>query len=176
MRVSDFAKKYHLSEQAVRGRIKRAGYSLEDLRQPGSNQFSPEGEQIVSELFGDLAAAPAAAPEAPARGSGRGKGKSQASGSGEKLALIRAERDELKIRTAAAESLAAERQKTIDFLQQQIREKDSTIAGLVAAAAVRAALPEPQATQPTEQPGKRKKSILERMLECIQKRKRHSEI
>ena len=85
LRVSDFAKKYHLSEQAVRGRIKRAGYSLEDLRQPGSNQFSPEGEQVVSELFGDLAAAP----EAPARGSGRGKGKSQASGSGEKLALIR---------------------------------------------------------------------------------------
>lgn len=137
LRIADFAKKYHVSEQAIRNRIRRAGYSLDDLRQPGNNQFTNEGEQIVKGLFEKE-------PAAPAKGSAKGKDGSQdGKGSGNALALIRAERDELKIRTATAETLAEERQKTIVFLQEQIREKDATISKLAAAAAVKAALPEP---------------------------------
>ena len=142
MRIADYAKKYHVSEQAIRGRIKRAGYTLEDLRQPGTNHFSAEGEQIITGLFEKEPAA------APAQGSRKGKGGSRAAGSGGTLAVIRAERDELKIRAAAAETLAAERDKTIKFLQEQIKEKDATISMLAAAAgAMRAALPEPEKEQ-----------------------------
>ena len=146
MRIADYAKKYHLTEQAIRGRIKRAGFTLEDLRQPGTNHFSAEGERIIEDLFSKEPAA------APAQGSRKGKGGSQggsrAAGSGGTLAVIRAERDELKIRAAAAETLAAERDKTIKFLQEQIKEKDATISMLAAAAgAMRAALPEPEKEQ-----------------------------
>ena len=137
LRIADFAKKYHVSEQAIRNRIRRAGYALDDLRQPGNNHFTTEGEQIVKGLFEKE-------PAAPAKGAAKGKdGNQGGKGSGNALALIRAERDELKIRTATAETLAEERQKTIAFLQEQIREKDATISKLAAAAAVKAALPEP---------------------------------
>lgn len=143
MRIADYAKKYHVSEQAIRGRIKRAGYTLEDLRKPGTNHFTAEGEQIIEDLFSKEPAEPAA------HGSGKGKGGNQggsrAAGSGGTLAVIRAERDELKIRAAAAETLAAERENTIKFLKEQIKEKDETISKLAAVAAVRAAaLPEPE--------------------------------
>ena len=146
MRIADYAKKYHLTEQAIRGRIKRAGYTLADLRQPGSGHFTPEGEQIITALFDREPAA------AQANGSRKGKestqGGSRAAGSGGTLAVIRAERDELKIRATAAETLAAERDKTIKFLQEQIKEKDATISMLAAAAgAMRAALPEPEKEQ-----------------------------
>lgn len=145
MRIADYAKKYHVSEQAIRGRIKRAGYTLEDLRQPGTNHFSAEGEHIITGLFEKEPAA------APGKDRGKGKGGTQdgnrtagTAGAGGTLAVIRAERDELRTRAAAAETLAAEREKTIQFLQEQIREKDSQIATLAAAAgALRAALPEP---------------------------------
>lgn len=154
MRISDYARKYHLSEQAIRGRIKRAGYTLEDLRQPGTNHFSEEGEQIIDDLFSKEQ------PAEPAKGSGKGKGSTQggtqAAGSSGTLAIIRAERDELKIRAAAAETLAAERENTIKFLQEQIREKDETISKLATAAgALRAALPEP-----AQEPSKEKRSWL----------------
>lgn len=156
MRIADYAKKYHLTEQAVRGRIKRAGYTLADLRQPGSGHFTPEGEQIITALFDREPAA------APANGSRKGKESTQdgsrAAGSGGTLAVIRAERDELRTRAAAAETLAAEREKTIQFLQEQIREKDTQIATLATAAgALRAALPDPAAEKRAWFPWFRKK-------------------
>lgn len=139
MTLTEIAKEYHVSAQAIRNRVQRAGYTLDAIRQPGTNHISAEGERIIKELF---TAAPAA------HGSGKGKGSNQggsrAAGSGGTLAVIRAERDELKIRAATAETLAAERENTIKFLQEQIREKDETISKLAAAAAVRAALPEPE--------------------------------
>lgn len=152
MRISDYARKYHLTEQAIRGRIKRAGYTLEDLRQPGTNHFSEEGERIIDNLFSKEQAAE------QAKGSGKGKestqGGSRAARSGGALAIIRAERDELKIRAAAAETLAAEREKTIKFLQEQLREKDETISKLATAAgALRAALPEPAPEQAEQKRG-----------------------
>lgn len=140
MTLTEIAKEYHVSAQAVRNRIQRAGYSLEGIRQPGSNQLSADGERIIKELF---TAAPAA--RQPAKGKNGNKDGSKAAGSGNALADIRAERDELKIRTATAETLAEERQKTILFLQEQIREKDAQISKLAAAAAVKAALPAPEA-------------------------------
>jgi len=138
LRVADYAKKYHLTEQAIRSRIKRAGYTLSDLRQPGSNHFSQDGEKVIEELFNKPEPE-----ETKAKGTSQGKTGTRAAGSADKLAVIRAERDELKLRTATAETLAAERQKTIDILLEQIREKDETINNLVAAAALRAALPAP---------------------------------
>lgn len=138
MTLTEIAKEYHVSPQAIRNRIQRAGYTLEQIRQPGGNQISAEGERIIKEVF---AAAPAA------RKQGKGKNTTPATGSGNALAVIRAERDELKIRTATAETLAAERQKTIEFLKEQIHEKDVTISKLAAAAAVKAALPEPAPAQ-----------------------------
>ena len=139
MRVADYAKKYHLTEQAIRSRIKRAGYTLSDLRQPGSNHLSQDGEKVIEELFNKPEPEKTAA-----QGTSQGKtGSTRAAGSADKLAVIRAERDELKLRTATAETLAAERQKTIDILLEQIREKDEAINNLVAAAALRAALPAP---------------------------------
>ena len=144
MRIADYAKKYHVSEQAVRGRIKRAGYALDDLRKPGTNHFTAEGEKIIDDLFSREPA------EAPANGSEKGKGGSRAAGSGGTLAVIRAERDDLRIRAAAAETLAAERENMITFLKEQIKEKDETISKLAAAAAVRAALPEPEPAPPTD--------------------------
>ena len=134
MTLTELAKEHHVSAQAIRNRIQRAGYSLDEIRQPGSNQISADGERIIKELF---TAAPAA------RKAGKGNQGGKASGSGNALAVIRAERDELKIRTATAETLAEERQKTIDILLEQIREKDATISKLAATAAVKAALPEP---------------------------------
>lgn len=134
MTLTELAKEHHVSAQAIRNRIQRAGYSLDEIRQPGSNQISADGERIIKELF---TAAPAA------RKAGKGNQGGKAAGSGNALAVIRAERDELKIRTATAETLAEERQKTIDILLEQIREKDATISKLAAAAAVKAALPEP---------------------------------
>ena len=138
MTLTEIAKEYHVSAQAIRNRIQRAGYSLDEIRQPGSNQISADGERIIKELF---TAAPAA--RKAGKGNQGGSQGGKAAGSGSALAVIRAERDELKIRTATAETLAEERQKTIDILLEQIREKDATISKLAAAAAVKAALPEP---------------------------------
>ena len=142
MTLTEIAKEYHVSAQAIRNRIQRAGYSLDEIRQPGSNQISADGERIIKELF---TAAPAArkAGKGNQGGSQGGSQGGKAAGSGSALAVIRAERDELKIRTATAETLAEERQKTIDILLEQIRDKDATISTLAAAAAVKAALPEP---------------------------------
>lgn len=151
MRIADIAKKYHISEQAVRGRIKRAGYNLGDLRQPDSAHLSAEGEKVISEIFSRESAA------AAAKGSVKGKGSTgnRSPGSADTMAIIRAERDEMKIRAATAETLAAEREKTIAFLQAQIREKDAQISALAAAAgAMRAALPEPE-------PVKRRKNLFD---------------
>lgn len=143
LRIADFAKKYHVSEQAVRGRIKRAGYTLEDLRQPGSAHLSEEGEKVVSALFDTEKGAPSR------KGKGSGQDGTRAAGAGGPLAIIRAERDELRTRAAAAETLAQERESTIKFLQDQIREKDEVISKLAAAAgALRAALPDPGAEEP----------------------------
>lgn len=144
MRIADYARKYHISEQAIRARIKRAGYTLDELRQPGSGHFTADGEKVITALF--------TREPTPATGSGKGKGGSKATGSGGTLAVIRAERDELRTRAAAAETLAAEREKTIQFLQEQIREKDAQISTLAAAAgALRAALPDPD-KKPAEEP------------------------
>lgn len=140
--LSDIAKEYHVSAQAIRNRLQRAGYSLESIREPGTNQITADGERIIKELF-------TAAPTGKKTGK-KSKGSStvgNGSGSGGQLAVIRAERDELKIRTATAETLAEERRKTIEFLQEQIREKDATISKLAAAAAVKAALPAPDPAQ-----------------------------
>lgn len=165
MRIADYAKKYHVSEQAIRGRIKRAGYTLEDLRQPGTNHFSAEGEQIITGLFEKEPAAD------PGKDRGKGKGGTQGgnrtagtAGAGGTLAVIRAERDELKVRAAAAETLAAERENTIKFLQEQIREKDATISMLAAATgAMRAALPEPE-------PDEKKVGFFRRMKNIFSKK------
>lgn len=146
--LTELAKNYHVSAQALRNRVQRAGYSLDEIREPGSNKLSAKGERIIKELF---AAAPANKKQA--KGSTEGKDGNQggkATGSGNALAVIRAERDELKIRTATAETLAEERKRTIEFLQEQIRQKDETISKLAAAAAVKAALPEPA---PAQDPG-----------------------
>ena len=142
MTLSDIAKEYHVSAQAIRNRLQRAGYSLDAIREPGTNQISADGERIIKELF---TAAPAGKKTGKKSQDGSTGGKG--SGSGSQLAIIRAERDELKIRTATAETLAAERQKTIDILMEQIREKDATISKLAAAAAVKAALPVPDPAQ-----------------------------
>ena len=150
MTLTEIAKKYHVSPQAVRNRIQRAGFTLADIRRPGSNQLSADGERIIIELFEEKAARQQKGTAGKAAGNQGGKAPS---GSGGQLAIIRAERDELRIKTATAEALAAERQKTIEYLQAQIREKDATISKLAAAAAVKAALPEPA---PAQDPGQDK--------------------
>lgn len=148
MTLSEIAKEYHVSAQAVRNRIQRAGYSLEDIRQPGSNQLSADGEHTIRKLFTQT---PAKDSTGSAEGNqGNAQGKQGRKGSGNKLAIIQAERDELKIRTATAEALAAERQQTINILLEEIREKNATIARLSAAAAVQAAIPPPQEPAPEE--------------------------
>ena len=76
--------------------------------------------------------------------------------SGGQLATIRAELNEMKLRTATAEALAAEREKTIQLLREQLRERDATIrekdASIVKLAAA-AALP---ATAPPQEEPKRR--------------------
>lgn len=152
MTLTEIAKKYHVSPQAVRNRIQRAGFTLADIRRPGTNQLSADGERIIIELFEEKAARPQEKAGKAAGNQGNQGGKAP-SGSGGQLAIVRAERDELRIKSATAEALAAERQKTIEYLQAQIREKDATISKLAAAAAVKAALPEPA---PAQDPGKDK--------------------
>ena len=137
MRIADAARQYHVSEQAIRNRIRRAGYSLEALRKPGSGHFTEAGEQVIKSLYEGKEAA---------TGPGKGPQKPHSTGKNTTgtLATVRAERDALQLRTATAEALAEERQKTIEILREQLKEKDAIITTLAAAAAARAALPEPE--------------------------------
>lgn len=146
MTLSDVAKEYHVSAQAIRNRLQRAGYTLDAIREPGTNQISADGERIIKDLF---TAAPIGQKQKKEKQERNQGGK--ASGSGNKLAVIQAENHELKLQAATAAAIAEERQKTIDILMEQIREKDATISKLAAAAAVKAALPEPEPAPPPVQ-------------------------
>ena len=144
LKLSEIAKEYHVSPQAIRNRLQRAGYPLESIREPGTNEITEDGQRIIRELF---AAAPAGKKQQKPKPDGNTGGK--ASGSGSKLAVIQAENTDLRIQAATAEALAAEREKTIALLMEQLREKDATIAKLSAAVATKAALPEPAPAQTT---------------------------
>lgn len=133
LKITELAAEMGLTAQAIRNKCQRAGYSLESLREPGSKELSNEGITIIMDLFG--------------RSPAKGKKKTTAAGKEKKretLALVKSERDQLQIRAAAAEAVAAERQRTIDDLREQIRRQDENIKALLAKQVEPVALPEPE--------------------------------
>lgn len=51
MTISELAKEFTVSPQAVYQRMKRNGIKLEDIQRPESNALTEEGEQIIRDLF-----------------------------------------------------------------------------------------------------------------------------
>lgn len=133
MKVADVARQFNVTEQAVRNRIQRAGYSLEKLRKDNSFDFTEEGQKIVLELM----------EKKPKERQTWKKAEPQ-----ERQTTITALRSELAAaRTAAAtaEATAAAQKETIAILQAELKD----LKALLVAQQARA-LPEPA---PAQDPG-----------------------
>ena len=51
MTITEIAREYHVSQQAVYQKMKRNGIKREDIQQPNSPQLTEEGERILRSLF-----------------------------------------------------------------------------------------------------------------------------